>query len=345
MLKKYSGVEIIYGILFFVVHIAIETISYMLLYLRFKTFVAVLIVLMYDFFAFVPQSLIGEWHNKHKKVDIGYLGTIFLIIAIVLIKTSNQLIYILVVLFLSFGNAILHECGAIAVASVSKKNIFPSALFVSGGTIGIIIGRHLANVSASVNYLFIPVAVIIIILALTDKTWCVENVKYIDMNIANAKCSKYVIFAVAFAIVMVRSYMGFVLPLTWKEKFFHFALLFISLGVGKAFGGYLCDMIGYRTVGFISTILCLPFIILGNKFMLLSLLGVMLFSMTMSVTYAMLLSIIKQNPGVAFGVTTIALFAGVVPMFFVNFSLLTNTIIIVILSIVCFKLINITITE
>ena len=69
MLKKYSGIEIVYGILFFVVHIAIETISYMLLYLRFKTFVAVLIVLMYDFFAFVPQSLIGEWHNKHKKVD------------------------------------------------------------------------------------------------------------------------------------------------------------------------------------------------------------------------------------------------------------------------------------
>ena len=147
--------EPLYGIVFFVFLLCIEVVSYMLLYLRFGTYVSVYIVLIYDFFAFVPQALIGEIHNKHKAWNVGFIGIIFFTISVLLIKTNNDVIYILAVLLISFANAIMHECGAIAVASVSKKNIFPSALFVSGGTIGIVIGRYLASANASVNYLFI----------------------------------------------------------------------------------------------------------------------------------------------------------------------------------------------
>lgn len=342
MLKKYSGAEILYGILFFIMHIAIEVVSYMLLYLKFSTYVAVFIIFIYDFFAFVPQLIIGEWHNKHKETNVGYIGLIFFIIAIVLIKTNNYVIYILAILFLSFGNAILHECGAIAVASVSERNIFPSALFVSGGTIGIVIGTYLASVNVSVNVLFIFVAIILAILFFTEKTWCKEDVRYIDVNAANLDCGPKVVLFVAFVVVMLRSYMGFVVPISWKETFFHTIVLSLGLGIGKALGGYLCDVIGYRKVGFISTIACVPFIALGNKYMFLSLVGLLLFSMTMSVTYAMALSVIKRNPGVAFGVTTIGLFAGALPLFFFRFSTTANLIIIVALSLLCYILLKIT---
>lgn len=340
MSKRYSTIEIIYGILFFIVHISIEVISYMLLYLKFSNYVAVLIIMIYDFFAFVPQLIIGTWHNKHKTFNIGYIGLILFTLSIGMIKTRNSAVYILAVLLLSLGNAILHECGAIAVATVSWKNIFPSALFVSGGTIGIVIGTYLASIGASVNVLFIFVIIILLILIFTDKTWCKEDVDYIDVNVVNANFKPQMILLVAFIVVMLRSYMGFVVPLDWKETFFHTVILSLGLGVGKALGGYLCDVIGYKVVGIISTLFCIPFIIFGSKFMFLSLIGLLLFSMTMSVTYAMALSVIKKNPGVAFGVTTIGLFVGAAPLFFFRFITNINMAIIIVMSLICFLMLQ-----
>ena len=308
------------------------------MYLRFGTYVSAYIILIYDFFAFVPQALFGEIHNKNKNLNLGYLAIIFFALSIPMIYSSNQLIYILAILLVSFANAIMHECGAIAVATVSKDKIFPSALFVSGGTIGIVIGRYFAEARVTIDYLFIFIVLMLFILTLTDKTWCKENVKYINVNVVNNKYSSQVIFLVAFFVLIVRSFMGFVLPLAWKQSFFHVVLLSLFLGIGKAWGGYLCDTIGYRKVAFISTLVCVPFIIFGNRFMILSLVGIMLFSMTMSITYAMLLSIIKNNPGVAFGITTIGLFVGAVPLFFTSFSGVANIVIIVVMSVVSFVL-------
>ena len=105
------------------------------------------------------------------------------------------------------------------------------------------------------------------------------------------------------------------------------------MGTGKAFGGFLSDKIGARNVSLITTIGCIPFLILGENIMMVSIFGVFLFSMTMSITYGMLLSVIKNNPGLAFGYTTIGLFLGICPVFIVSISKQINIILIVILSI------------
>ena len=343
--EDYKFYEILYGIVFFVFHLCIEVVSYMLLYLRFGTYVSAYIILIYDFFAFVPQALIGELHNKHKTWNIGFAGIILFTTSLLLIKTNNNIIYLLAVLLISFANAILHECGAIAVASVSKKNIFPSALFVSGGTIGIVIGRYFATANVSINILFIFIVTMLIILTVTSKTWCNEDVRYIDVNIVSEDKTKMIIFLSALFVLTVRSFMGFVLPLAWKISFFHTIILSLFLGIGKALGGYLCDTIGYKKVAFLSTLVCVPFIIIGNYFMIFSLIGIMLFSMTMSITYAMLLSIIKNNPGVAFGITTIGLFLGAVPLLFVSINGITNVIVIVVMSLLSYIILNNVIQE
>lgn len=70
--------------------------------------------------------------------------------------------------------------------------------------------------------------------------------------------------------------------------------------------------------------------------MIISLIGVMFFSMTMSITLAILVSVLKRNPGLAFGLTTIGLFLGTVPIFFVK---ITNPILnfglISVMSLIC----------
>ena len=341
MQKKYSNIELLYGLVFFVFHLCIEVVSYALFYSRFQSHIVTFAVIVYDFFAFCPQLLIGDFYNRSKKINIGLIGAVLFVTAILLSKFQNINIYIFSIFILAIGNAFLHVCGAIAVAAVSKKNIFPSSLFVAGGTFGIIIGRYLANAKVDTFYLFIPILILVLISVLTAKSWCKSEVEYIDVDIVNQKYSHLVILLIALTVVMVRSYIGFVIPMNWKNEFYHSILLFTSLGIGKAVGGLLCDKFGYRLVATISTLLCVPFIIIGKDFMVASLFGMLLFSMTMSITYAMALSVIKNNPGVAFGITTIGLFLGVLPIFIIRFDAFTSMVIVVALSLVSYYLLSI----
>lgn len=341
MRKEYSSIELSYGFLFLIFHLCIEVVSYALFYLKFKSHMVTFFVILYDFFAFCPQLLVGDFYNRNKKTNIGLIGAAFFVAAILLAKFDNFNIYLLSVLLLAIGNAFLHVCGAVATASVSQNKIFPSSLFVAGGTFGIIIGRYLANIKINTYYLFIPILIIVFISIFTAKRWCKSKVEYINVDIINKKYSFAVILLIAIIVVMVRSYMGFVIPINWKSEFYHSILLFTFLGIGKAIGGLLCDKFGYKFVATISTLLCVPFIIIGKDFMFASLFGMLLFSMTMSVTYAMVLSIIKNNPGVAFGVTTIGLFLGAVPVFFIKFDALTSMVLVVLLSLVSYILLNI----
>ena len=69
--------------------------------------------------------------------------------------------------------------------------------------------------------------------------------------------------------------------------------------------------------------------------MILSIIGVFLFSMTMSITFGMLLDKFNKYPGLCFGITTVGLFLGVVPIFLYNFNTILNVMLIIVLSIIC----------
>jgi len=59
-------------------------------------------------------------------------------------------------------------------------------------------------------------------------------------------------------------------------------------------------------------------VLFGNSVMTVSLIGVGLFSMTMPLTIGLLVSRMPEAPGFSFGITTVALFAGSLPAFFLR---------------------------
>ena len=69
--------------------------------------------------------------------------------------------------------------------------------------------------------------------------------------------------------------------------------------------------------------------------MIVSLIGVMFFSMTMAITLGILVSKLKKTPGLAFGLTTIGLFLGTAPIFFIKVNMISNIVIIIVASILC----------
>ena len=135
---------------------------------------------------------------------------------------------------------------------------------------------------------------------------------------------------------MIRGYVGYGIPTSWNKTMFQTFLLFTFMGIGKALGGILSDTIGTKKVAVLSTILAIPFLAFGDKIMIISLIGVMFFSMTMAITLGSIVSVLKKNPGVGFGFTTIGLFLGTAPVFFFKIpSMLTNIIMIAISSLLC----------
>ena len=112
-------------------------------------------------------------------------------------------------------------------------------------------------------------------------------------------------------------------------------LLFSSMGIGKCLGGIISDLIGIKKTAFLSILLSIPFLLFGDNYMIISLIGVMFFSMTMSITLAILVSVLKKTPGLAFGLTTIGLFLGTLPIFFFKFTTtISNCLIILIILLV-----------
>ena len=129
--------------------------------------------------------------------------------------------------------------------------------------------------------------------------------------------------------------MGYGIPTAWNKTVVQTIALFCVMGVGKALGGIFLDTFGIRKTAILSILCSLPFLLFGDNLMIISLIGIFLFSMTMPVTLAILVSILKKKPGIAFGLTTIGLFLGFTPIFFYKItSTLYNCILISLLTLI-----------
>ena len=244
-----------------------------------------------------------------------------------------------VLVILCAGNALTHVGGAEVTIRSSNGRLSHPAIFVAGGAFGVITGTMLAKTS-------LPYwAVILFMISAIPFTVIAQKYRNAGES-AEELCKAYnyakkgvpvsVILFVSFLVVALRSYMGYCLPMEWKTSSLHAVLLYVAMGTGKAAGGILADAYGVKKIAILSSLLSLPFVILGNRIMIISLIGIMLFSMTMSITLALNVSVLKSAPGLAFGYTTAALTFGVIPIFFIKISSYAiNSLIVSALTVIC----------
>lgn len=333
IIRLLKSKELKTGYLYFYVHFIVEVVCFFYLSrVTNNSYYVWLIPFIYDGVAFVPQSIIGYIYDKYPKFNLGIIGVILLLIAYLIYGLTNIPILISLII-LCLGNAFLHVSGAEVTIRSSNGKLSPSALFVSGGSFGVITGRLLAK--STIN----PLILIILILSMIPFILIANRYKdnnsvnkynYVKENID----PKLVIF-VAVLVVIIRGYMGYGIPTSWNKTITQTIILFVTMGIGKALGGILSDLFGIRKIAIFSTLAAIPFLCFGDNVMIISLFGVMLFSMTMSITLAILVSKLKKTVGLAFGLTTIGLYLGSVPIFFIKIDMISNIIIIVVASIFC----------
>ena len=326
------------GTKYFFVHASVEIVCFYLLRIHFPTAMAGAIALAYDFFAFLPQGLIGDFIIKHRKIPYETAGNALMGVSVFMILSPGNTLRIAGYILLAVGNAVLHECGAIASVADSEGKIFPSALFVAGGSFGVVIGQTMGMAGVSPYWLLIPLAASEL-LCLSAKT-SVRKERWPEFRAVSPKVSAGLVLLIAFAVTAVRSYIGYAIPISWNKQLWQSFFLFFIMGAGKALGGLLADKAGVRKTAFIGTLTAIPFLLFGDRLMAVSCIGVFFFSMTMSITFAMCLSILKTNPGLAFGITTTGLFLGLLPAFFIRVSQTANAVLITVFSVLCFALLR-----
>ena len=321
------------GYAYFYIHFIVEIVCFYYLSRISESPIIWLVPFLYDAFAFVPQSLIGYFSDRYPKIKIGYIGVLLLFIGLSIFSFMNISKFVSL-FFICFGNAFLHVSGAENTLKNSMGKLSHSAIFVSGGSFGVITGRLLAKTMLPSWMMLIFILTMIPYIIYADTFNKKENNCH-KFDYVNKKIKPSIVILIAVMVVIIRGYMGYGIPTSWNKTVLENVLLFIFMGIGKAIGGILSDSFGIRKVAILSTLFAIPFLVFGDNIMVVSLIGVMFFSMTMSITLAILVSTLKENPGLAFGLTTIGLFLGTAPIFFIKISSILNIIMIIVMSILC----------
>ncbi len=337
--KALTGKNISAGWLYFYIHFATEVICFFCLTKQTGDSVFLwLFPLVYDALAFVPQSIIGYINDRFPRMNAGVIGLVLMAVAGLLFRLATPGSYLTLVL-LCIGNAFTHIGGAEVTLRCSGGKLSHPAVFVSGGSFGVVTGRLLAS-TAVPYWIIILLCLSAIPFALLAETYKDNSKSAKELcsgfDYASPKLSPALIIVAATLIVIVRGYMGYGIPTSWKKTTLQTIALYFTMGIGKAAGGIFADAWGVKKVALASAGAALPFLMFGDNHMMISLIGVMLFSMTMAITLALLVSVLKNKPGLAFGYTTIGLFLGTVPIFFFKFTeTRDNCIIMAILTVLC----------
>lgn len=317
---------------YFLVHALVEVVCFSILYDKFGLGLSVVVAVIFDYFAFVPQALVGQLNSRLRKLDIGTLGVVLMTGGIFMSDVKNETVALVGIAVLALGNAFLHEAGAIATTTCSAGKMFPSALFVGGGSFGLIIGQTIGAAGIGREVLLIFMVTIELLVLYTNNLW-LKEAPIPKFSLVREDKPEWLIIAVAFGVTTVRSFIGYAIPISWKKEVWQAFLLFFIMGFGKAVGGYFADRFGAKKVGVWASLLSIPFLLVGNRIMWISIIGVFLFSLIMSITFGMLLSVIRNNPGLAFGVMTLGLFIGMLPvLMFGSFGTTINSVLVVLLS-------------
>lgn len=342
----FKSKELKSGYLYFYIHFIVEVACfYYLSRVTDGSYIVWLIPIIYDAFAFVPQGVFGYISDKFPKLRIDLIGILLLFLSYALLIFTSLSVFCSLFI-LCIGNCMLHISGAEATLKTSNGKLSPSAIFVSGGSFGVITGRLLYRFKLPA-FLMFPLILTMIPFALLAKEYENDNKdKELKHYYVKESINPIVIMFIALFIVIIRGYVGYGIPTSWNKTIIQNVMLFSFMGIGKALGGILSDTIGIRKVGVLSTLFAIPFLSFGDNLMVVSLIGVMFFSMTMAITLGMLASVFKKNPGLAFGYTTIGLFLGTAPIFFFKiYSLGINITLLAISSVICSILLGLTLKK
>lgn len=271
-----------------------------------------LALLLYNGVAFALQALLGwlidKWLHPKLAAMIGLIC-----VASSFLFTGS--LYVALMLF-SLGNALYHVGAGSLVLTLPEKKATFSGIFVAPGALGLAIGTYLATTGSRLPLSVLP----IILLVLCGLVYVVGMPAFIRIKQESTGVKAHVgwlIFLLILLIlftIFIRSLVGMSMDYPWKQnQWLAYGLLAAVFG-GKVLGGVLADAIGLVKTGVWSLLLSTVLLSFFAAQPALAITGVFLFNFSMAVTLIAVLNLLPAYRGLSFGLTTVALYLGALPV-------------------------------
>ena len=319
MNKKIVG---IYSIIHFIVDLSCAILVSNLVTQKMGTGINLFIaIIIYNFFAFAMQLPIGIIADKiNKNAICSSIGCLLVAIAF---GFSN--FGIIACLIAGIGNAMFHVGGGIDVLNISDKKATFSGIFVSTGAMGIFLGGKSVSIKFNKYYILI----LILLISAISLIWLYKQIKDKVKNekviIPKINTNEMIAIICLIITVIIRGYVGLILSFEWKSSFILALISIFAVVFGKMLGGIIGDKIGFMKISLISLLVSAFLFIFSFNNSILGILAILCFNMTMPITLTALSNILFNNKGMAFGLLTVALFIGAVPVFFGYTDIIFNS--------------------
>ncbi len=267
----------------------------------------VLCALLYNGFAFALQLPIGFIADRLRLTRLFSGAGCVIVAAAAFLRRPVALSVIA-----GLGNAFFHVGGGReALLRGEGKNTLPG-IFVAPGAIGIFLGPAAARAAYPAEIFAALLALTGAALALTRRGTPQEYTG--EAFIAPQKRPRrFTVAALLFVTVLLRSYMGAQLKYPFRSLAIPALLFVLCVFAGKLLGGVFADRFGALRFSSFAQVLCTVLFVVSVWVPYLGMPAVLLFNTSMAVTAAQLFRCFPRRPGAAFGLTTVALYLGVIP--------------------------------
>lgn len=254
-------------------------------------------------FAFqLPLGALGDLVNGRR--GFAAIGCVLVALGSVLSSPLAMCISI------GLGNALFHVGGGREALQVSRGKAAAVGRFVAPGALGIFLGPRLAYLSWLRRYVLPGILLILALLLVMQRAK--TRIPAVSRH-ALSPLRLIGILGCMFLTVFLRSYMGTVLNYSFLGQLLGAFSFTLCIFLGKFLGGSLADRFGLLPFSAAAQGICILCFTLSTQIPWLAFPGIFLFNTTMAITATQLYRCLPQFPGTMFGLTTLALFLGVLP--------------------------------
>ncbi len=268
-------------------------------------------LLGYNIVAFGVQALVGIFYDRHPRLPIGLIGVLLVGLALL----PWPLIWLRLII-IGLGNAAFHIGGGVD-SLVLAKGMTRSGIFVSTGAIGVLLGTMAGQ--AVISSLYVWALLALAILLLVFNTFSPARIAWPPQAIFkyNTQLGLYMVLLLACLSIIIRSFSGVLIPKPWVNDAAILTFMpAIASALGKALGGIGADKFGPRLVGSLSLVLAAVLFAFASQYALSGILGIFFFNICMPITLCTIYAALPNSPGLSFGLTTLALLIGNMPLFY-----------------------------
>ena len=277
-------------------------------------------ILLYNFCAFALQMPLGvvlDGICRGKNTVEKYrCSAVFAVLGVVF-TLAGGFTHVIV---LGIGNALFHVGGGVGTiwTSEGERSVCTRlGIFVASGALGLFLGNMWSRFAYKTWIAFTGTFLLLcfggMLLWLGRGKGFGSSWGRFGKHKAVPERSMVVICC--FLVVALRSYVGMSAAFPWKNTVLMGAVCAAAVAGGKAAGGLLADRIGiYRAV--VGSLILAALMYGFGRFWGAGVLALLFFNMTMPLTLYLMWNVMREQPGLAFGMLTFALFLGFLPVYF-----------------------------